>query len=524
MAAPKPKGKHPGKRKSTRSKPAKVATGKLAGKILAIANQKIGNALVKKGVTKQVHGSKFSANAKKLAYSILNPTGAPAYRFPSTFGCDETALLKVHNAVQLPFPTYAGTYSSIGVTASCGLMYAAIFRDPLRSLIYLSPGEPRYSYTAKFAYPTGLLDSYSVPAVIGFHDVNPIYFVNNTTYGAPHGPVLFCGHGENPRNVYVWWDLGATITLGQYPAATGDSVLIEAYGDGSDATAIEVKFTTGVLQTKTLAATDFNNLGARGVYVRFVYANTAAVANALAITIGTTTATDVFCHRPANGVHNHLQQLTNARVNAACLLMKNTAPAQYKDGFVSAANLVGTVPWNSLLGLNSFMAYANGKHYKEHGWDQGVYGCLLPGDTEDSDFFGYCHTDPASNNVILRLSYPLVRSRYSMFVVRCAPQAYAANLETHIFHTVQMELQSTDPWLHVAPSGMTIQDGLEAYDLLRHAPLFYENPSHLEKIGRFVQGAGSFFRAHASKIGAALAALFPQFAPAIGPLALLAQS
>jgi len=464
-----------------------------------------------------------SRNARVLAYAVLNPTGSPPVRFPSTFGCDETAVEKLSTAVQLPFPTYAGTYAGVGLTVTSGLLYAALFRDPLRSLVFLSPSEPIYKYAARFATPTGIAATYGIPALVAPFDVNPVYFVQ-TTGGSPHGPILFCGTGENPRQTYFWWDVGVKLTFTQQQAVPGDAIFLEAYGDGSDAGAIGITFAGGVATTYTLAATDFGGSAAKGVYVRVVYSSSAATANqTLAITLESLAASDVFCHRAANGIQAHLTQLTNARVNAASLLLKNTAPPMFKGGFVAGANLLPTVPWNSLVGLSTFMSYANGRHYKEHGWEQGMYGCLHPGDVEDTDFYGYVHCDPATG-VLQRCSYPLQRSRYSMFVIRCEQIANVSNMETHLFHTVMMELQTTDPWLNARSTAFSIQDQMDALDLLRTSEFFYENPNHLAAIGRFVQGAGSFFRSHAGKIGAALSALFPQYSGLIAPAAALAQS
>jgi hypothetical protein len=198
-------------------------------------------------------------------------------------------------------------------------------------------------------------------------------------------------------------------------------------------------------------------------------------------------------------------------------LISNAASPLDVNGFIQAANISGSTPWWKLIGETDLYKRApNDRNFFYNGkFATGMYTYLAPSSTADLMFTSYAAIDQLTF-VPMRLGYPLTRDRFVasfMNVGKTSLSATFAGLTFVRLNSYVLEYRTDDPWFETEtpPCPPDVYD--RGFWLTGKLPKFYENPTHLQKLAELARGAGSFLRSHARKIGGALSALFPSFAP-----------
>jgi len=414
--------------------------------------------------------------------------------------------------------SYVGTYSGSGISTSAGIAQFFLFRDPLRSAVVLSANVPAYSYVANFAAASGLsTNSRTLDSAYSTTALEPFYFY--AALGGPHGSYLYCGKNTDAggKTGYFWVDYGATLNVTQNIAKTSDSFKLYTYANGDEQTVRDTLFTSTSFDT--VFDTSLSASCTRGSYVRVEYVNGSApdAGQTVSLTIFTTAASDSFAHLSLPSLDSHFNQVSYARVNAASLLLRNVAAPIYQEGSIQAIALNPTTDWRTLIGNTSLVSLSNNVNTYEGPLKTGFYTFLKVATIDDLNFRSY--SEFGSNGVLTDFAFPL---QFGQFV---AVTAMSQQIGTtfpgfdFILHvTDTLEFQVNDQWYDARVTPNSINDTNEALEILRREVQFFENPTHLEKISRFVANAGALVRRHAGRIGSALSMLFPQHAAWIAPL------
>lgn len=473
-------------------------------------------------VLKAVNANKSMGVAGRIVKSIMNPSSG-GMRLATLNDCAPTSIVDLHSFTPVNTTTIVGNYPG----TNSGVTWAFLFRDPLRPLVHLSTNVAAFRYGAVF--PTG--DHYAgLPNLTGTdQQLVPLYFTP-VVGPTPHGAALFCGEIDGGDKAgYVWMDpsnssfqcqlavavrvvLATTVTAKFYAyTSSGDAILlqlVQAVPAGGDFT-----FTFG-------SALDAYPELKHGAYVRAAVRVSTDTTWTAQIQLKTTGPLDIMSHLcPVNTV-THLNQLTQARVNAVSMLLSNGAAALYNDGFIQAVNVNSGVLWNSLMGLPDLSGYASDVNYFSGLFKKGLYTFLKPADAEDVEFYDYAVTDAVTSGVT-QCGFPLERSRYVAVRVSSTSTSSAgvfAGLEYLVNTSMVLEFQTNDMWFDAEIPIESSAETDRARDILRRIPNFYENPTHLQALANAARGAGTFLKKHSGKIGVALSALFPKFTPLIAAL------
>lgn len=455
--------------------------------------------------------------ASKVVKSIMNPSSG-GMRMATINDCNPTSLVDLHCVIPCSTTTFVGNYA----TFPAGVSYQVLFRDPLRSMVYFRPNTGAFNYKAFFAGGAGALTLENSGGEITDIEtpINPVYYVNQTG-STPHGQTLFCGETEKETG-YVWMDAG-TDSIFKVTVTTTINVncVIRFYVNkpGGD---VEVRTNIAALAAGVPQDTTQNGVLflSEGGYIRATVCPRASCDLTVQASVYAANAIDCFAHVSPVGAVNHLNQLTQARVNAVSLLLSNGAAAVYNDGFLQAVNMSPGTAWNTLIGENDLSGLAADVNYYSGVFRKGVYTFLKPSDQEDVDFYDYVKTDNGGAQ-ISQCAFPLYRSRYAMVRVQSNPYGSPATypgLEFILNQSLVIEFQTNDMWFDAEIPQESCLEVERARDILRRIPNFYENPSHLQNLANAARSAGGFLRKHSGKIGMALSALFPKFSPVFAAL------
>lgn len=458
--------------------------------------------------------------ANRVVRSIMNPSSG-GMRLATINDCNPTSLVDLHAIVPVNTTTFAGNYTAI----KAGVSYQALFRDPLRSMVYLKANCAPFTYVATFPGAGDFWYADNLDGVMAGRD-NPIVplYMRHLSGPAPHGPVLFCGTDEGKQG-YLWMDGGANSTvLVRVKVSNACVVGIRAFvGRPSGEVAAgyaNLSTLAGAVAEYTFAATADNYL-ANGGYVRFSFTPSAFCMCDVELRLITVGNLDCMAHVAPAGVHLHLPQLAQARLNAVSMLLSNGAASMYNDGFIQAINMGPETPWNDLLPLEDLSGLAADVNFFAGIFKKGMYTFLKPSDSEDVDFFPYAKMG-ANGSTVAECAFPLYRSRYVLS--RVASNAYGSpptypGLEFLLNLSMVIEFQTNDMWFDAEIPQESCLEVDRARDILRRIPNFYENSSHLAGLANAARNAGGFLRKHAGKIGGALSLLFPKFSPVFSALA-----
>lgn len=452
-----------------------------------------------------------STVAMALARSIMNPSMGPV-RLATLNDCAPTSVVGLHSYVPINTTTYAGNYPQLGA----GSAYAFLFRDPLRAAVVLKCSVAPWAYTAYFPGGTG---NCLIPANAQSVEVPmcPLY-LQFTSGSAPHGAALFPGEvvsDSGYKGGYVWMNPTDQITT---YVSSGSSLQYRFFA-WTPAGEEQVGYlaSDGNFTLVAAAGSYPGIVSSNGLYIRVSAIPSSTSAGTCGYVLkNTSAASDCFAHLSTVNIVSHLQQLTQARVNAASLLLSNGAAAQYNDGFLQAVNMPSAVPWYGLVQDDDLSGWGDVSNYYSGKFKKGMYTFLKPSEAADMNFYDYTVVDATTGHPA-QVGFPLVRSRY--VAVRVQSNAYNGSypgLEYLLNMSMSIEFQTADMWFDAEVPMELSRDVDEARDLLRHVPNFFENPTHLQAIANAIRGAAGFLRKHITKIGGALSILFPKFAPVFG--------
>jgi len=468
---------------------------------------------LKKTITKAVVKMEHKVNAKRVR-SMIRPTTnslattiAGAFALPGT--CPNlrirstiadsmpTACTSLHSLATVKSPT-AGT--NYGAIIPQGTSFMAIFRDPLRSLVQYTTNVPAYTYNLQFRDLNGAVSSsMNLPAAIASVDTAVDFlYATSLTVGAPHGPVLYPGLYQ--ERSYFWLDFNATITLTQTVIAAATVTVLAFTGDEDE-----------VASSLFAAGTwSYTQTAPAGAYLRLLYLAGTAVANTISAVIAG--SNDSFAHISLPNIHNHLPQLTKARVNAVSLMASPVASLLNRGGTITGGNIEGGVSWNSAITTTALTQLPQG-NYDERDFAKGMYTFLRPSSIDELSMQEYATFDNLSNLVPSSVGFPLKTNfRYAAFVlVSDVVGTTAPGLEYLRTANWDLEFQTPDQWFENHRPPGKYSDVEEALYLLETVPMFHENPLHFADIKNALRGGYNFMRKNGRAIASAFSRFFPHF-------------
>ena len=322
----------------------------------------------------------------------------------------------------------------------------------------------------------------------------PLWF-DSTTGSAPHGPQLYCGVDPevNGKEGYFWVDRGATISITQSIASPTDSVDLFAYHNAADTSLATLAFGSTPTISFTISNTVYpvanNNGGGRGGYFRLVY-NTVAPegddsSQGVKVTIQNQSNSDVYAHLALPNVANHLNHISRMRVNAASMLIRNMASSIAKNGSMQCASFEEGTDWRGLIGVQQLINYAAIQNTYQGGAETGSYSFLHSGGQNDFSWFAYVNFDEGSTTPT-QVQFPLKHCRFVCATASCTTQGGQPGLNFFVHNTSAIEFQTNDQWYDARPPSASFRDTVDAIQLVRRETQFFENPSHLAKIGSFL--------------------------------------
>jgi len=466
-------------------------------------------------------GKSLTGPAHSIAKYMMNPSGSTPQRLATIEDGAPTSLLNLNLFQSVTVPQITGTYVDSGISSTSGIYQVFYFRSALRAMVSLTCNVPVFNYSAVFPGTTTIRNNVLIPpAANDSFDLVPLYLVS-TLASQPHGPALYCGYDAEAggKEGYIWMDYGCTLTVVQSTSTVADSVSFFAYDSGADKYVGSSNFSSSSVAF-VLNSTVTNITAARGAYVRAVYicGSSPVVGQVATITLTSSLAQDVFSHAALPDSLNHLKQLVSMRINAESLLLKNCASDLNNNGYVQAASFDENADWRDYIGNKMLVNATSARNTFEGSLKRGLYSFLHVSGMHDLQFHNYVEFNSASSTP-KNIGYPLNDCRFIAVTAVADSSTGNPGLNFFLHLTLGVEFSTSDQWWDATTGRVTIQQTNDALDIVRPSVQFYENPTHLAKLGRFLSGIGGSIRAHATKIGAALSMLFPGYAHAIGPIA-----
>lgn len=490
--------------------------------------------------------------AHNIAYAIMNPASAINFRWG---GIDETNATAV---AQQHFYNESSQASCVGNTElPFGVACMVLFKDIVRAFIAFTPNpaptSPKYyCYQAYFAGGNNYF--WQVPAiwsvtvdpirtitnvdVLFWNDVN----TNNTTSfpaqapvatftsGAvtaitltstgwsPHGPKLYTGTRaqlQGAGSSYVFLNAGDVFMIGLvFSSTTPDAGLntqLNRYVGPSvpDATVAGYVESAGYqVNYSTSGPGSLAPPSGCVVYLGWTVTHSAYYSLAIGDTsTGSSTfqglytwvygAGDCLAHYSIPSFATSASQFVTSRVNAASLLVTNTASALNRSGeIVGAYYKDGGSNWHDKLTLNA-IASASTLPVIDTAvlpFETGMYTYMKP--TADMSFKHPVAID--TNGSLLQVNFFLDSSApYTIIYMKVAatisgsPSTSAAPGLEYLFHydaAVEFQTESQVFETHYA-TGLS-EDYVRACDIMKTAPVFMENPLHLAGVAKAAMGVG----------------------------------
>jgi len=454
------------------------------------------------------------------AYGFMNPAGNKNLRLSFVADSSKTAVFGLHNVVSVPGasgtnPTSVSDLLPFVAGSTSGYGFCALFHSVLRSVVMFTPNSAAltWTYTAQFYIPSGTLaagtagPTYALEnAGTGSEAITPLCWSSTSNF-APHGPQLFLGfHDRRPDLRFTWLNKFDTVTFTlNQSAPTSDRVHITRFGPSLTENASDLIFTG---DAATWAAPS-------SAYYAFTYEHSTAQAGLVLNSAVLSSSADCLAHLSVPGIWNRTNELSEARVNAASMLLSNDANLLNREGRIYAANLPATYYFGDYLSVQQIESCSE---YTSMPLATGAYAWSPP--TTGSDHYTNFGTD---GTVPTDLYFRLVsdnRMIVFMSVVSCVGNSFPAlDLVLTIWQTI--EAKTNSQWYETRYAALDKQRTDRALSIISRVPLeqiIMENPLHLSDIAAFLRRGVGHLRANAGKIGGALSLLFPEYAPAIGGL------
>jgi hypothetical protein len=452
---------------------------------------------------------RYSSIPQLIASGIANPISCPNLRFktnPSQADCTVAVQLHTYTTVKQPSYSSASVYDSVSnTTQPLGTTSLFMFRDAFRAYIGFTtnPSNSVYSYTAWCPNTdvSAIVSAVPVAANAATY-LAPTYFKATTVY-EPHDKFLYTGIGSDSYH-WCWMDLGTTMTFTQ--STTTASSLYTYFWDGNTTQSVysEVAFSSGV------ATFTCSLMG----YYNFEILNTST---AYTVTVVYSGSSESYGHHAVANVDQHLTLMDQYRLDAASIMLSPVCASIAKNGAIVAGWLTCKADW---WDYTSFGKVALLQNSRDFGFDKGVYAFIKPAEATD---FNFNDTVKNKNGITVTCGFNLLQT--SKFIAISATvdttavagvQNIASGLEFMLTYVANIELVTNDQWheMHLPPG--KFDDFKEALEVLSSIEPFHENPLHWRDITSALKTGFNRVREHWKPISAALSALFPSMAPAIG--------
>lgn len=455
-----------------------------------------------------------------LAQAICLPSNASNLRLVAKSAeVAATACATVHRETDAAIPGVHGTYEA---TFPGGSYFFALFRDPLRSSVRLqsNPSALPYGYRAKFYNDGNLTETEYVQKGTNYQ-LQPVYYqAQSTTSFRPHDDFLFCG-ADSAEHYYIWVDLGATVTTVVAPASyLGDTLEVVLWSGGNRQPQAPA----------TLSGNSYIFTAVKQGYYSFSLNSSISTTTNEIISCTLTGTGDVMGHKPAPGFLDLIPNVRKYRSNATAVQFTDVAALLNRGGRIHGAWCEGSVDWWNRTLTSDIITNGSiqGVDYETLGAENGVYAYLKPKDDPDLAFRSGIMTNEAK---ILQDAFWPIDDSSAYLVLRIDVSAsgsdsgtVAPGLDFVIREYTCLEFQTPSMIFERHLAETDHKDYINAMCLLRQLPCFYENPTHMQNITRAVRGAYNMVRVHGGGMAALLTKMFPSFAPAALPLAMLSRA
>jgi len=470
----------------------------------------------------------------QIAYLVMNPSEAINLRWidPLTSAEQPSAVAQQH--------VYQEFIQSTCVDQTelpLGTSMVAIFRDCLRAMVVWTPNPTPtapsyYAYQANFSVtsmtwttsswnatgnksetPVDVLYWTYVPTSQTFPLVSGSSIVPTVASWAPHGQFLYPGSKTLPSPSagvsYVFLDKGDTlITSCTFAGSTDAGVQIKMYRYSGPQTvdSLEMTFELSTGISSGSQVYNFHPVSSTGYYCLTINDTTAGSSDFLSLAVYVYGNGDCFTHSALPSVATDPKFFNNARINAASLLITNTASDLNASGRVTGANFAnGSEQWCDHLTADQIKATSTLPSCQTtvQAFKTGLYTYIRPVVATEMTFQNYASY--SANGVLTQTNFHLDDSRpYTMVYMQCAPTAGTSpsttivpGLEFLIHYDAALEYITDTQLVEVHPATGRTVDYMSAMDILRGAPVFFENPLHLAGLAHIASHVGKYLGAQA---------------------------
>jgi len=461
--------------------------------------------------------------------ALVDPSSGQPTRLHSGLDTDPTSVMHLTNTVVVSSAIAAS--ANYPAVLPAGNTFIAMFKQPTRAFVYPKFNVPFFTLSVSFVRPPVLLVGIGTATMttVGETTGTAVYINNSavaaaalvpTNYWLPiayaeaifgvssHGGRLYPGEADGVR--FIWVDAGDTIllntTFAAYTgAATSATTRWSAYRVSGYDGALEEVFTTSGL-TFVAPAGDYYALKI------IDYTVVAALTNhmiAWDFTIQHTAGATSYSHNSMPEVDATPSAFLNLRTTAASMLLTSIDSPLKKEGQVFAARLSPSTPFQRVTVLdvqtpNSAVFYTGPAEHGAYGW--------MPLDEYGRDFHPYRKQATRADGTVDMGGCFSLRSKREYLIfwyLDSDPSTANSFMARTDYHT---EFKSSSQLFTRSCSKMRDADIYYATEMARKLPGIMENPTHLAQIMGMLNKGASFTHKHRGKIGAALSALFPEYA------------
>jgi hypothetical protein len=452
-------------------------------------------------VAKRVAAETAVAGFADIQGAIVAPQIVPPERYSTEYASNPTAVANPWSVIDYP---WASSDNANSAPLASSELFMAMFRDPLRNLVYYdqnNPGSPGTPGTSTYkalmtpfngtsvvpVSPVNLPGTFSTGSIFD-EDVHVAMWQATGSY-TPHGPFLYCGSDERTDRTYRWFDLGETLTVDVALSASttwGMTVTCELFDDDAPIVTAAQQSTSGTGTTASATV----SFAKEGYYAIHVFVDGFGTTVSASMTMVSSTSGAVFAHLPLPAFEANKQAIDGVRIIGASCMYTNNAALIQKAGTLVGSQIPKNTDWTDYIGPLSLVSKLAGSRTLDA--QNGIYGFLKLTETEDLQLQEAFQIEPVSQ--LIAASYFPLRSVKSFLIVRgsISPTDGRSGFMT-IANSV--EYGTTDVWRPIDIPRSDPDVYKRALEGLRHIQQWHENPVHLKEIFKQVlSGATSLIK------------------------------
>jgi len=425
-----------------------------------------------------------------VAVAFINPKAAPSIRWSSQYNSDKTGCTNPWIIVPVGWNNSA-TPNTTTIVPNTDTV-ACVFRCAERAIIFTDANTAGSSMNyGLYGCEIDSSENLPVPAsswivLIDAGQVSLLhapYALSQLSY-SPHGPMLFAGSpGSDQR--FLWVDFSSQVIIAY--STTSSQVPhfpISYWMDGEEELVYNiVQGSTGLLQTATLKTA---NVDPAGYYSFSVTSTTGGAFVINAMTISNVSGGPVTCHRPLPYYDVECKNVEAIRLYAASLKYTNQAGPLNRQGKVAQWQVPQGTPWGTLITPSgAFSAISGSQGSETISVEHGAYQYLKITQPSDMDMKTWVTT---RNGVVVDSYYPLLPdTAFICTYVQVTPTAGQDGYWTFAFG---IEFRSDHTWFENKVSTFSEEACSKAMSMLKRAPQYMENESHLSTLFSWLKKAG----------------------------------